>query len=207
MLLLARAVDDRTALNETNARKLYGPFLRPMSHVLGSQPMTEFGPGACTLATLGASNVTGRQSTTDGLLSSDLIRRIRHQPPTGRGELTDDPIAATLHGHVLQIYRSAPRLYLAGLRSLLLATRHVSTMNETSLVGIARPPPLWEGRVFRPMDFFTSVDSSRIANERKGRKEERRKIVEFLLFFFKSGFTYESYHTRDGERYHTIEIL
>lgn len=84
MLLLARAVDDRTALNETNARKLYGPFLRPMSHVLGSQPMTEFGPGACTLATLGASNVTGRQSTTDGLLSSDLIRRIRHQPPTGR---------------------------------------------------------------------------------------------------------------------------
>lgn len=34
------------------------------------------------------------------------------------------------------------------------------------------------------MDFFTSVDSSRIANERKGRKEERRKIVEFLLFFF-----------------------
>lgn len=89
MLLLARAVDDRTALNETNARKLYGPFLRPMSHVLGSQPMTEFGPGACTLATLGASNVTGRQSTTDGLLSSDLIRRIRHQPPTGRGELTD----------------------------------------------------------------------------------------------------------------------
>lgn len=83
LLLLARAVDDRTALNETNARKLYGPFLRPMSHVLGSQPMTEFGPGACTLATLGASNVTGRQSTTDGLLSSDLIRRIRHQPPTG----------------------------------------------------------------------------------------------------------------------------
>lgn len=185
MLLLARAVDDRTALNETNARKLYGPFLRPMSHVLGSQPMTEFGPGACTLATLGASNVTGRQSTTDGLLSSDLIRRIRHQPPTGRGELTDDPIAATLHGHVLQIYRSAPRLYLAGLRSLLLATRHVSTMivHETSLIGIARPPSLWEGRVFRPMDFFTSVDSSRIANERKGRKEERRKIVEFLFFF------------------------
>lgn len=33
------------------------------------------------------------------------------------------------------------------------------------------------------MDFFTSVDSSRIANERKGRKEERRKIVEFLFFF------------------------
>lgn len=32
------------------------------------------------------------------------------------------------------------------------------------------------------MDFFTSVDSSRIANEGKGRKEERRKIVEFLFF-------------------------
>lgn len=32
------------------------------------------------------------------------------------------------------------------------------------------------------MDFFTSVDSSRIANERKGRKEERRKIVEFFFF-------------------------
>lgn len=125
--LAPRVADDRTELNETNARKLCGPFLRPMSHVLGSQPMTEFvvRPWCVhTLATLGASNVTGRQSTTDGLLSPD------HPPDTApafvhqAGERAnqrkrDDPIAATLQRvHVLQIYRSAPRLYLAGLRSL-----------------------------------------------------------------------------------------
>lgn len=80
----ARVVDDRTELNETNARKLYGPFLRPMSHV-GSQPMTEFVEVLVRAHSPPLGNVTGRQSTTDGLLSSDPPPDT-HQPPTCRGE-------------------------------------------------------------------------------------------------------------------------
>lgn len=136
-------------------------------------------------------------------MRATLGGRVRHSGLTvddRRSAPASDQLTKTRQSdHVarprLQIYRSAPRLYLAGLRSLP-SSPHVSTMDWIAarlLTATLIPPTdFWdEFFLFSTADFFITVDSIQWNHDCR---------VFFFFFFFKSRYTYESYYIRSGWR-------